>query len=141
MKFDISILFFVCSMGSYIYVAFISRSMNKKRYSGRIFVSSIILLSGLLLEYHEIQQTNKEIYLLFGLLPPLYLFYYFLLNQIFLRWIGKYPYSPFLDKVGERVKGNGYPKSRIVRKRDYVYALLLLNLPILTLVILDVIAF
>ena len=52
-------------------------------------------------------------------------------------WIGKYPYAPHWDKVGQKISGKGYPKIRHVMPADAIFGVLMLLIPLLTFLILE----
>jgi hypothetical protein len=119
------------------YVATISRSMLKQRYRRRIILAIGSLIAGILFE-GLLKEKGDFLYLLFGVLPLLYIFYYEILRVIFKPIIGKFPYSPFREKVGSKVLGSGYPKNRKVKFVDYVFGMSLIFLPLITLILLSI---
>lgn len=120
-------------------MSFISRTMKKERYKYRIVFSIGSLLFGLLIDFLQIFNEPRGFFTLFGFAPFIYLIYYELLRQLMLPWIGKFPYTPHWEKIGERIKGVGYPKNRVVTAADYVFRISLFFIPFLTLVLLIVI--
>ncbi|MCK8143319.1 hypothetical protein MW871_15930 [Flavobacterium sp. I-SCBP12n] len=118
------------------YVTTISRSMLNQRYKKRIILAVVSFIFGILFEIILIEKENF-LYLLFGLLPLLYIFYYEILRVIFKPIIGKFPYSPFREKLGARVLGSGYPKNRKVKFVDYIFGISLIFLPLITLILLS----
>lgn len=118
------------------YVATIGMSMSKDRYKFRVIASFISFLFGIIFEVC-ITKERRFIFLLFGLLPCLYLCYYELLRIILKPIIGKYPYTPYRDKIGAYIIGKGYPKNRKVSVVDYIFGFALLILPPITLVYLS----
>jgi hypothetical protein len=132
----IAYLFGIIVTSTYIYMAFISRTMNEKRYQFRIIFSGVCLFLGLILEYLKIFDKPFGSLALFGLSPFIYLGYYELLRRLLKPWIGKYPYAPHWDKIGERVSGKGYPKNRYVVSNDFIFGILMFIIPFLTIIIL-----
>jgi hypothetical protein len=128
-------IFGITVTSTYIYMAFISRTMNEKRYQFRIILSGVCLLIGLILDYLKIFEKPFGFFALCGLAPFIYLLYYEILRRLMKHWIGKYPYAPYQDKVGSKVIGNGYPENRLVNISDYIFGLSMLFMPFLTLII------
>ncbi|AOZ98823.1 MULTISPECIES: hypothetical protein [Flavobacterium] len=119
------------------YVATISRSTLKERYKKRIILSIVSLIFGIVLEIFS-KGDRKFSYFVFGLLPLLYVFYYEILRIIFMPLIGKYPYSPYREKIGSKVLGSGYPKNRKVTFTDYIFGMTLIFLPLVTIILLGI---
>jgi hypothetical protein len=139
MKTTLAYIFGVYITAIYIYMSFISRTMNKDRYKYRIIFSTVCLLFGLLIDFLQIFNEPKGFFTLLSFAPFIYLIYYELLRYLMLPWIGKFPYTPHWEKIGNRIIGKGYPKNRVVTKSDYVFRVALFYIPFLTLVILIVI--
>ena len=138
MKTTISYIFGIVIASSYIYMAFISRTMQPDRYKYRIVASIVSLVFGLIVDYLQIFQTPKGLLILFGIMPFIYLFYYEILRRLMRSLIGKYPYAPHWEKIGERISGHGYPRDRFVTGNDHLFKGLLFFLPIITLAIISV---
>ena len=118
----------------YAYVGTISSSMLIERYKKRIILSIIFLIFGIAFGIFT-DDGKKDSYIALGFLPLLHLFCYEILRFIFKPLIGKYPYSPYREKIGMKVNGKGYPKNRKVKLVDYFFALTLLFLPITILIL------
>lgn len=129
-----NILFFIPIIIIYAYTGTISSSMLKERYKKRIILSVISLVYGISLEI-LLKDERKFSYVVLGFLPLLNLFCYEMLRVIFKPIIGKYPYSPYREKIGSKVIGKGYPQNRKVRVVDYFFGLTYLLLPIILLVL------
>ena len=119
------------------YVVTISRSMLNERYKKRIILSVLSLIFGIVFEIFS-KDERRFSYLVFGLLPLLYLFYYEILRVIFMPLIGKFPYSPYREKIGAKVLGYGYPKNRKVKFTDYIFGMTLIFLPLITVIFLGI---
>jgi hypothetical protein len=132
----ISSLFGIFVTATYVYMAFISRSMNKNRFTLRIILGLISMLFGFL--FGQFQPFNKSngVYYISGLAPLIYLLWYEIFRRILKPWIGAFPYAPHWDKIGESVKGVGYQKNRFVTSKDRIFGLLMFFVPFLTLIIL-----
>ena len=126
-------------MATYIFMAFISRTASKTRYQYRIILSIITLISGLLLDYFFVNTLPRGYFTLFGSAPLIYLLYYELIRRLMKPWIGPFPYAPQFNKIGDKVKGNGYPNNRTATRADFVYGIIMLTLPLITVAILSVI--
>jgi hypothetical protein len=109
--------------------------MNEKRYLFRLIFSGICLLFGLMLDLLKIFDKPFGFLLLCGLSPFIYLGYYELIRRLMKHWIGKFPYAPHWDKVGQRVSGTGYPKNRYVVTNDYIFGISMFILPFLTILV------
>jgi hypothetical protein len=132
----IAYIFGIFIATAYIYMAFISRTMNKNRYKARLILSVISIAFGLAMEYSHLFNKPFGDFIIFGLSPITYLVYYEILRRLMRPLIGKYPYAPHWNKVGDKIKGNGYPKNRLVTKNDYLFGLSMLFIPMITLLIL-----
>ena len=118
------------------YVVTISTSMLNERYKKRIILSIISLILGIVFEIFS-KEERKFLYVIFGLLPLLYIFYYEILRIIFKPLIGNFPYLPFREKIGTKVLGSGYPKNRKVKFADYIFGMTLIFLPFVTIILLS----
>jgi hypothetical protein len=129
-------IFGITVTSTYIYMAFISRTMNEKRYQFRIILAGVCLLFGLILDYLKIFEKPYGFFALCGFAPFIYLLYYEILRRLMKHWIGKYPYAPYQDKVGSKVIGKGYPQNRHVITSDYIFGYTMFFMPFLTMIIL-----
>jgi hypothetical protein len=118
----------------YGYVATISRSMSKDRYFKRIILSIFSLLLGMAFEIY-LKQERRFGNIVFGFLPLLHIFYYEILRVILKSIIGKYPYTPFREKIGEKVLGSDYPQNRKVKFVDYIFGFILIFFPLITVIL------
>jgi hypothetical protein len=132
----IAYIFGIMVTSTYIYMSFISRTMNEKRYRFRLIFSGVCLLFGLILDYSKIFDKPFGFLILCGLAPFIYLGYYELLRRLMTPWVGKYPYAPHWDKVGQKVSGKGYPKNRHVVPADSIFGVSMFLIPFLTIIIL-----
>jgi hypothetical protein len=137
MKTIILYTFGILTMATYVFMAFISRTASKTRYLNRIILAIITLISGLLLDYFFVNTLPHGYFTLFGSAPFLYLLYYELLRRLMEPWIGPFPYAPQWNKIGDKIRGNGYQINRTVTRADYVFGILMLTIPIITLAILS----
>ena len=135
----IGYLFGITFTSSYIYMAFISRTMSEKRYKFRIIISGVNLVFALILGYLNIFEKSFGLIVLGGIAPFIYLGYYELLRRLLKHWIGEYPYAPHWDKIGDKVSGKGYPKNRYVVTNDRIFGFLMFMVPFLTFFILIII--
>ena len=135
----IAYLFGIFVTGTYVYMTFISRTMNKNRFTPRIILGLISMLFGLVIEYVQLFNKPTGFFIICGLAPMIYLLYYEIFRRLLKFWIGDYPYAPYWDKIGEIVKGVGYQKNRFVTSKDYIFGLLMFFIPFLTLIILIII--
>jgi hypothetical protein len=119
------------------YVVTISTSMLNERYKKRIILSVISLILGIVFEIFS-KEERRFLYVIFGLLPLLYIFYYEILRVIFMPFIGKFPYLPFREKIGVKILGVGYPKNRKVKFADYIFGMALIFLPLVTVILLGI---
>ena len=126
-------------MVTYIFMVFISRTASKTRYHNRIILAIITLISGLLLDYFFVNTLPRGYFTLFGSAPFIYLLYYELIRRLMKLWIGPFPYAPQWNKIGDKITGNGYPNNRTVTRADYVFGIIMLTIPLITLAILSVI--
>ena len=138
MKTLLAYIFGFIVAASYIYMAFISRTMKNDRYKYQIIVLIFSLLLGLILNYFQIFHLPKGLLTLIGVSPFIYLFYYEFLRRLMLPLIGKFPYAPHWEKIGERINGHGYPKDRYITGNDYLFKALLFFLPFITMAIISV---
>ena len=126
-------IFGIFFTGIYIYTAFISRSVNSKRYKFRIIFSLSCLLLGFLLDISHIFNKPFGFITIWSAAPLIYLFYYFVLSFLMKPIIGDHPYSPYRDRIGSKPQGIGYPKNRLVKVSDYVFGITLYLLPLITI--------
>ena len=131
-------LILITSIVITIYVIFIARSVNKQRYLFRVISSVLLIIVAFLVKFNWDNEDKFEPYLLFSLLPALYLIYYEVLKVIMRPWIGNFPYAPHWEKVGNSIIVKGYPKGRLVTKSDHVFRILFQFLPLLTLLIIEI---
>lgn len=103
--------------------------MNKDRYRKRVIVSCSFFLFSFL--YGFIFLNVKWInYTILGFTPITVLIVYEVLKNILKPWIGKYPHMPsYMQGIGSKIEGNGYPKNRKVTKADFAFGFLFLILP------------
>lgn len=132
----IAYIFGITVILTYIFISFISRTMSEKRYRFRLIFSGVCLLFGLTLDYLKIFDKPFGFLVIFGLAPFIYLGYYELIRRLMKHWIGKYPFAPHWDKVGEKVSGVGYPKHRRIVRADSIFGVSMFILPLLTILIL-----
>ncbi|HQE34119.1 MAG TPA: hypothetical protein PLO52_07890 [Flavobacterium alvei] len=119
------------------YVVTISRSMLNERYKKRLILSVVSLILGIVFEIFS-KEEKRFSYIVFGLLPLMYLFYYEILRIIFMPLIGKFPYLPYREKIGAKVLGYDYPKNRKVKLADYIFGMTLIFLPLITMLFLGI---
>jgi hypothetical protein len=129
----IEYLFGIFVAAAYIYTAFISRTMGKNRYRMRLILAAATLLFGLIIHLSHIFKVDSAVFIIFGAAPFSYLLHYEVIRRVMRPLIGDYPYAPHWDKIGSPVKGEGYPKNRIVTNHDQVFGVLMLIIPIITL--------
>jgi hypothetical protein len=132
----IAYIFGILVLGIYIYVSFISRTISKKRYKYRIVFSFISLIIGLLVELINIFDKPFGFFIILGAGSFIYIFCYEIFQRLYRPWIGKYPYSPYREKIGNRPIEKGYPAGRIVTGNDYLFALTLFFAPFLIILLL-----
>jgi len=118
----------------YAYVGTISSSMLIERYKKRIILSIIFLIFGIIFGIFT-NDEKKSSYIVIGFLPLMHIICYEILRFLFKPLIGKYPYSPYREKICSKVIGKGYPKNRKVKLVDYLFSFTLLLLPITIMVI------
>lgn len=131
--------FGILTIATYIFMAFISRTASKTRFQYRVILSIITIISGLLIEHFFVNTVPLSYFTLFGAAPLIYLLYYELVRRLMKPWIGPFPYAPQFNKIGDKVKGNGYPNNRTVTRADFVYGIIMLTLPLITVAILSAI--
>jgi hypothetical protein len=131
----IGYIFGITLVSTYIYMAFISRTMSEKRYKFRIIISGVNLVFALILGYSKIFVEPFEIFVLCGLAPFIYLGYYEILRRLLKHLIGEYPYAPHWDKIGDKVRAKGYPQNRYVVPNDRIFGFLMFMVPFLTIII------
>lgn len=132
-------IFGITVMTIYIYVAFIARTMKRDRYKFRILLGIISLFFGLVVDYYRVFDKPFGLFTIFGISPLIYLACYEIFRRLYKPWIGEYPYSPYREKIGDKVQGKGYPIKRVITGNDYIFGMSMLFVPIITLVILIVI--
>lgn len=135
----IAYIFGITILGIYIYVSFISRTINKKRYKYRIILSSVSLLTGVLMDSINLFDKPFGMFIVFGLGPFIYILSYEIFRRLYSPWIGEFPYTPHWEKIGERPIEKGYPSGRTVTTYDYIFALTLLFIPVI--IILSLLSF
>lgn len=128
-------IFWLLVGGTYIYMTFISRTMKKGRYKYRLISASILLILGLFIDITGVSDVPSGYITVITSAPYIYLIYYELFRRLLSRWIGKYPYTPYANNVGDSVDGLGYPKDRKVKGVDYVFGSLMLVVPMITILI------
>lgn len=129
-----NILFFLPIIIIYAYVGAISSTLLNERYKYRIILSVISVVYGVLVEF-LLKDERKFSYVVLGFLPLVNLFCYEMLRIIFKPIIGKYPYSPYREKIGSKVIGKGYPQNRKVKAVDYFFGFTYLLLPIILIIL------
>ena len=135
----IAYIFGIFVTATYLYMAFISRTMNKNRFKLRIILGLISLLFGFIIGHFQLFNKPTGFFIICGLAPMIYLVWYEITRRILGPWIGDYPYAPHWDKIGDKVKGVGYQKNRFVTSNDRIFGFLMFLIPILTFIILIVI--
>ena len=125
--------------GTYVYTAFISRTMNKNRFQPRIIMAAATMIIGIILELSSKTNLSPGTIIIFGSLPFIYLIVYEITRRLMRPLIGDFPYAPYLDKVGSRVSGKGYPKNRVVTSMDLLFGFIMFFIPGLIVVILIIV--
>lgn len=97
------------------------------------------MLFGFVIGHIQLFDEPKELFIIYGSAPLIYLVYYEIFRRTLKPWIGAYPYAPHWDKIGEKVKGVGYPRNRFVTSNDRIFGLLMFLIPFLTLIMLIIV--
>lgn len=124
--------------GTYIYMSFISKSGQNSRYFYRLVFASKCIIFGILIDSIEVFNKPFGYFIILSTLPFIYLIYYEIFRRLLLKWIGRYPYAPYWDKIGDKVNWPGYPKDRKVTKSDYLFGYLMFFVPMLSMLIIIV---
>jgi len=136
MKTTIAYLFGISLSAIYVYMTFISKTIKPGRYKYRIVFGLIALLMGILMDYLRLYDEPFGFFIIISLMPFIYLICYEIFRILYRPFIGRYPYAPYHEKIGNRVGGFGYPMTRTVKGNDYLFALTLLIVPMIVMIIL-----
>ena len=97
------------------------------------------MIIGIILELSSKTNLSPGTIIIFGSLPFIYLIVYEITRRLMRPLIGDFPYAPYLDKVGSRVSGKGYPKNRVVTSMDLLFGFIMFFIPGLIVVILIIV--
>ncbi|RPH26459.1 MAG: hypothetical protein EHM93_19610 [Bacteroidales bacterium] len=136
MKTMIAYLFGFSIVSIYIYMSFISKTIKPERYKFRIIFGLVSMLLGVIVDCIDLFDKPFGFFIIIGFTPFIYLICYEVFRIIYRPLIGKYPYAPYRENIGNRVYGTGYPITRTVKAIDYLFTITLLFGPIIIMILL-----
>jgi len=130
----IAYIFGILIASIYVYMSFISTTIKPERYKYRIVFGLISVLIGILIDFLRLFDKPFGFFIILSFMPFIYLICYEIFRILYRPLIGIYPYTPYREKIGSRVNGIGYPRTRTVKGKDYILTLTLLIVPMIIMI-------